>query len=39
VYVPGKFDLVFADYFMPLMTGDKLGAAIKFRSPDIKKAQ
>src|SRR5258708_814334 len=37
VFVPGKFDLVFTDYFMPLMTGDKLAAAIKLRSPNIKK--
>jgi len=26
LFAPGKFDLVFIDYFMPLMTGDKLAA-------------
>jgi CheY-like chemotaxis protein len=29
----GKFDLVFTDYFMPVMTGGELATAIKTRSP------
>ncbi len=33
VFEPGKFDLVFTDYFMPVMKGDELAAAIKKRSP------
>jgi CheY-like chemotaxis protein len=33
VFEPGKFDLVFTDYFMPTMTGEKLAAEIKIRSP------
>jgi CheY-like chemotaxis protein len=31
-FEPGKFDLVFTDYFMPMMTGGELAAAIKTRS-------
>ena len=33
VFEPGKFDLVFTDFFMPVMTGEKLAAEIKTRSP------
>ncbi len=33
LFEPGKFDMVFADYFMPGMKGDQLAAAIKERSP------
>ena|ERR1017187_232820 len=33
VFEPGKFDLIFTDYFMPAMKGDELAAAIKKRSP------
>ena len=33
-FEPGKFDMVFTDYFMPEMKGDQLAAAIKQRSPD-----
>ena len=33
LYEPGKFDMVFTDYFMPEMKGDQLAAAIKKRSP------
>jgi CheY-like chemotaxis protein len=33
VFEPGKFDLVLTDYFMPIMKGDELAAAIKKRSP------
>jgi CheY-like chemotaxis protein len=33
VFEPGKFDLIFTDYFMPVMKGDELAAAIKKRSP------
>ncbi len=32
-FEPGKFDLVFTDYFMPVMTGGELATAIKNRSP------
>lgn len=34
LFEPGKFDMVFTDYFMPAMKGDELAAAIKQRSPD-----
>ena len=34
LFEPGKFDMVFIDYFMPEMKGDQLAAAIKQRSPD-----
>ncbi|MFO1477737.1 MAG: response regulator [Verrucomicrobiota bacterium] len=33
MFEPGKFDLVFTDYFMPEMKGDALAAAIKDRAP------
>ena len=33
MFEPGKFDMVFTDYFMPDMKGDQLAAAIKRRSP------
>jgi two-component system capsular synthesis sensor histidine kinase RcsC len=33
LFEPGKFDMIFTDYFMPEMKGDKLAAAIKKRSP------
>jgi len=34
LFEPGKFDMVFIDYFMPEMKGDQLAAAIKQRSPN-----
>jgi CheY-like chemotaxis protein len=33
MFEPGKFDMVFTDYFMPDMKGDQLAAAIKKLSP------
>jgi len=33
LFEPGKFDLIFTDYFMPEMKGDALAAAIKKLSP------
>ncbi|MGB7767379.1 MAG: response regulator [Verrucomicrobiia bacterium] len=33
LFEPGKFDMIFTDYFMPEMKGDQLAAAIKQRSP------
>jgi CheY-like chemotaxis protein len=33
LFEPGKYDMVFTDYFMPDMKGDQLAAAIKKRSP------
>ena len=33
MFEPGKFDVVFTDYYMPEMKGDQLAAAIKQRSP------
>ena len=33
VFEPGKFDVIFTDYFMPAMKGDELAAAIKQRAP------
>ena len=33
LFEPGKFDMIFTDYFMPDMKGDQLAAAIKKRSP------
>ena len=33
LFEPGKFDMIFTDYFMPEMRGDQLAAAIKKRSP------
>jgi CheY-like chemotaxis protein len=32
-FEPGKFDMVFTDYLMPVMRGDKLAAAIKTLCP------
>jgi CheY-like chemotaxis protein len=34
MFEPGKFDMVFTDYLMPQMRGDKLAAAIKCLSPE-----
>ena len=34
LFEPGKFDMVFIDYFMPEMKGDQLAAAIKMRAPE-----
>ena len=34
LFEPGKFDMVFIDYFMPEMKGDQLAAAVKQRSPN-----
>ena len=34
IYEPNKFDLVFTDYLMPKMKGDKLAEAIKRISPE-----
>jgi two-component system, NtrC family, response regulator PilR len=34
LFEPGKFDMIFTDYLMPEMKGDKLAAAIKERSPN-----
>jgi CheY-like chemotaxis protein len=34
VFAPNKFHLVFTDYLMPALTGDKLAAAIKSLSPN-----
>src|SRR5208337_2588203 len=33
VFQPGKFDVIFTDYFMPAMKGDELAAAIKKQAP------
>jgi CheY-like chemotaxis protein len=33
LFQPGKFDVVFTDYFMPTMTGGQLASAIKSQSP------
>jgi CheY-like chemotaxis protein len=33
MFEPGKFDMIFIDYLMPEMKGDKLAAAIKERCP------
>jgi len=33
MFEPGKFDMIFTDYFMPDMKGDELAATIKRRSP------
>jgi CheY-like chemotaxis protein len=33
MFEPGRFDMIFTDYFMPEMKGDQLAAAIKKRSP------
>lgn len=32
-FAPGKYDMVFTDYVMPVMRGDKLAEAIKMLSP------
>jgi len=34
MFEPGKFDMVFTDYFMPDMKGDQLAAAIKNVHPN-----
>ena len=33
LFAPGKYDLVFTDYLMPLMKGDELAAAVKALAP------
>lgn len=33
MFEPGKFDMIFTDYFMPDMKGDELAATIKRRAP------
>lgn len=33
MFEPGKFDMIFTDYFMPDMKGDQLAATIKRRDP------
>jgi two-component system, response regulator, stage 0 sporulation protein F len=33
LFQPGKFDMVFTDYFMPDMKGDQLAATIKMLAP------
>ena len=33
LFEPGKFDMIFTDYLMPQMRGDKLAAAIKCLCP------
>lgn len=33
MFEPGKFDMIFTDYFMPDMKGDQLAANIKRRDP------
>ncbi|MEY2428587.1 MAG: two-component system, cell cycle sensor histidine kinase and response regulator CckA [Verrucomicrobiota bacterium] len=33
LFQPGKFDLIFTDFFMPWMTGEQLACAIKSRCP------
>src|SRR5438132_9134240 len=33
LFQPGKFDLVFTDFFMPSMTGEQFAVAIKSQSP------
>ena len=33
MFEPDKFDMIFTDYCMPDMRGDKLAAAIKYLSP------
>jgi len=33
MFEPGKFEMIFTDFFMPEMRGDQLAAEIKKRSP------
>jgi CheY-like chemotaxis protein len=33
LFQPGKFDLIFTDFFMPWMTGEQLAYAIKAKCP------
>jgi two-component system cell cycle sensor histidine kinase/response regulator CckA len=33
LFQPGKFDLIFTDFFMPWMTGEQLAYAIKSQCP------
>src|SRR5207244_7551821 len=33
LFQPGRFDLIFTDFFMPTMTGEQLAVAIKLQSP------
>jgi CheY-like chemotaxis protein len=33
LFQPGRFDLIFTDFFMPSMTGEQLAVAIKSQSP------
>ncbi len=33
LFQPGRFDLIFTDFFMPTMTGEQLAIAIKSRCP------
>jgi CheY-like chemotaxis protein len=33
LFKPGKFDLIFTDFFMPSMTGEQLAVAIKSQCP------
>jgi CheY-like chemotaxis protein len=33
LFKPGKFDMIFTDYFMPDMKGDQLAATIKMLAP------
>ena len=33
LFQPGKFDIIFTDFFMPSMTGEQLAVAIKSQCP------
>jgi CheY-like chemotaxis protein len=33
LFQPGRFDLIFTDFFMPSMTGEQLAIAIKLQAP------
>src|SRR2546421_12710305 len=33
LFQPGRFDLIFTDFFMPSMTGEQLAVAIKSKCP------